>query len=75
MSSKIEIKCDRCGEVFIQPVVYTRDDDDRVTMTNIEMTNWGTEDYEQLIAEVCPQCDPIVRHEFEIFLFKAGILK
>jgi uncharacterized C2H2 Zn-finger protein len=75
MSSIIQIKCDRCGEVFIRPVVYSKGDDDQVSMTNIEMTNWGSEDYEQIIAEICPKCDSIVRHEFELFLLRAGILK
>lgn len=74
MSSKIEITCDRCGEGFVQSM-YPNDDEDRISMTNIEMTNWGTDDYDQIIAEICPKCDPIVKKEFEIFLVKVGILK
>jgi uncharacterized cysteine cluster protein YcgN (CxxCxxCC family) len=74
MVSIVHTWCDRCGEVIIRSM-FPEDDEERIAMTSIEMTNWNVEGYEQLIAEICPQCDPIVKHEFELFLFKAGILK
>jgi hypothetical protein len=75
MSSVIHTKCDRCGNVVVRPMFAEDDEKERVAMTNIEMTNWNIDGYEQLVAEVCPQCEPIVRNEFELFLFKVGILK
>jgi hypothetical protein len=75
MSSVIHIKCDRCSQVFVRPMFAEDDEKERVAMTNVEMTNWNVDEYEQIIAEICPTCEPVVRHEFELFLFKVGILK